>query len=122
MKYSNNITVGKKGEDAIVAYLEKAGYTILQRNYRTSFGEIDIIAKKNDTIAFVEVKLRKKENIALEHLISWQKQQRIIKGAKMFSATHNVAKTILRFDVALVKNSGDTIEHTYIESAFSSDE
>lgn len=122
MKYSNNITAGKKGEEAIVAYLEKEGYTILQRNYRTHFGEIDIIAHKSNTVAFVEVKLRKKANVALEHLISWQKQQRIIKGAKMFSATHNVEKNVLRFDVALVINRGDAVEHSYIESAFTSDE
>jgi len=119
---SNNKIVGQKGEDAIVLYLEKEGYIILQRNYRNQFGEIDIIAQKKDVIAFIEVKLRKNSTVPLENLISWQKQQRIIKGANIFSATHNTEKKILRFDVALVMNNGDKIEHSYIESAFLSNE
>src|ERR1700731_4687155 len=100
-----NQKLGQQGELAIVSYLEKEGYVILNRNYRTQFGEIDIIAQKKDVIAFVEVKLRNDVRLPLENLISFKKQQRIIKGAQLFSATHDYAQgKILRFDVALVMN------------------
>ena len=50
--------LGKIGEDCAARILRAKGYDILHRNYRCSMGEIDIIASKNDTIAFIEVKTR----------------------------------------------------------------
>ena len=50
---------GSKYEDAAAEYLENAGYKILERNFYTHFGEIDIIAWKDGMIVFVEVKYRK---------------------------------------------------------------
>ena len=47
---------GNWGEDAAVRYLKTRGYEILDRNYRSSWGEIDIIARQQDVLAFVEVK------------------------------------------------------------------
>ena len=47
---------GKAGEDHIAAWLEKQGYEILARNFHSRYGEIDIIAKREPYIAFVEVK------------------------------------------------------------------
>ena len=49
---------GNWGEDAAVRYLKTRGYEILDRNYRSSWGEIDIIARQRDVLAFVEVKTR----------------------------------------------------------------
>lgn len=48
--------LGKKGEDAACAYLERKGYVICRRNYRCRYGEIDIIAAKGGELSFVEVK------------------------------------------------------------------
>ena len=50
---------GHWGEDAAVRYLKTRGYEILDRNYRSSWGEIDIIARQRDVLAFVEVKTAK---------------------------------------------------------------
>ncbi len=50
------IKTGRRGENAAVRYLKKNGYKILARNYRTVFGEADIIARSGDTVAFIEVK------------------------------------------------------------------
>ena len=50
--------LGKKGEKLVVEYLKKHGYKILKTNYRTPFGEADIIAEDGDEIVFVEVKTR----------------------------------------------------------------
>ena len=54
----NKRTVGVKGEDLAAAILEEKGYDILTRNYVTKAGEIDIIAKRDDTVIFCEVKTR----------------------------------------------------------------
>jgi putative endonuclease len=123
-KPSHNTIFGKKGEDAIVAYLKQQGYQLLERNYKSNHGEIDIIVQKNTVIAFVEVKLRNRKTIALEQLISEQKQHKIEKTARMFIAQKNIAlnATIFRFDVALVSCHENTLEYNYIESAFYSHE
>jgi len=52
-------STGKVGEELACHYLQDNGYLILSRNYRSRFGEIDIIAKKGNCIAFIEVKYRK---------------------------------------------------------------
>jgi putative endonuclease len=54
----HNRTVGKRGEDIATEYLLKKGFTILTRNFSTRYGELDIIAKKDNKISFVEVKTR----------------------------------------------------------------
>ena len=51
-------TLGKEGERIAKEFLKKKGYSILQENYRTPFGEIDIIAREKDVLVFVEVKTR----------------------------------------------------------------
>ena len=53
---------GYQNEDLAATYLNKNGYRILMRNYRTPIGEIDIIAKDHDTIVFVEVKSRRTDH------------------------------------------------------------
>ena len=55
--------LGKKGEDMVTGFLMKNGHTILKRNYLCRFGEIDIIAKKEDILLFVEVKTRKENSL-----------------------------------------------------------
>ncbi|MFZ4438247.1 MAG: YraN family protein, partial [Syntrophales bacterium] len=53
------ISTGKKGEELAAAYLEEAGYRIIERNYRCLFGEIDMVAEEGETLVFVEVKSRR---------------------------------------------------------------
>lgn len=56
-KQGNKIT-GNKGEELAAEYLQKKGYTILAKNYRSKWGEVDIIAKQNKVVVFVEVKTK----------------------------------------------------------------
>ncbi len=54
----HNQDIGKSGEDKAAQYLESQGYNILTRNFRTRYGEIDIVAQKNNAVYCVEVKTR----------------------------------------------------------------
>ncbi|MEW6564304.1 MAG: YraN family protein [Spirochaetota bacterium] len=112
----NNRRKGQDGEDRAAAYLTAQGYEIVARNFRSTFGEIDIIARERDTLVFIEVKAWSYFGLEnLEYAINLQKQQRIIKTAKFFLATHREYNSVaLRFDILFIGPQG--IHH--LASAF----
>ncbi len=116
---SYTIEKGKKGEQFVVQYLQKKGYAILHTNYRHKTGEVDIIAKKDATVAFVEVKLRNNPLIDPAEIINTAKQKKIISVAKLFLSKHNNSDIVCRFDVALVDENSHNLKVRYIEDAFS---
>src|SRR4030042_4101986 len=72
---------GDYGETLAVNFLKKHGYTIIQRNYKCIYGEIDIIAKENNCIVFIEVKTRKTGGEILpEDSINYAKERRLTKA------------------------------------------
>jgi len=78
---------GDTGERVTFSYLEKHGYKILERNYSTKFGEIDIIAKKGKTVVFVEVKTRRdamESDLYPERNVDWRKQGKLIRTAEYY--------------------------------------
>jgi putative endonuclease len=94
--------LGRIGEELAVAELERRGYAILARRYRTARGEIDIIAEEGDTLVFVEVKARATLDEAAEAVLPRQ-QQRIAAAAEAWLATYPDPKiTDMRFDAVLV--------------------
>lgn len=117
---SYKIEKGKEGELLVARHLEKYGYTIVAKNYRKSFGEVDLIAQKNDTLAFVEVKWRNNPLIDPAEIISWPKQKKIISIAKHFLAQHTEKDFVCRFDVALIEQQNNSINLQYIPNAFNS--
>lgn len=95
--------IGDVGEEATAQFLIKNGYEILKRNYTVRGGEIDIIAKKEDVIAFVEVKTRGENPLASgEDAITKSKKQFIIKTAERFLLTLDKPCNC-RFDVAVAE-------------------
>lgn len=114
------IQKGKEGETLVAQYLQKNGYTIISQNYRKFFGEVDLIAQKNDTIAFIEVKWRHNPLIDPAELIGTSKQKKIISIAKAFLSKHNNLDVVCRFDVALIEDYNNSIELRYIPNAFTS--
>ena len=111
-------TVGDLGELAAAAHLESEGYRILARQYRGAGGEIDLIARKADCVAFVEVKTsRHRSTPHPEQRVRRDKQQHLIRAARHFLIRSGL-RPECRFDVvAVVLGSGDP-EITHFEDAF----
>ena len=109
--------VGDFGEEITAEYLEKNGYRILDSNYSKPFGEIDIIAIKDDLIAFVEVKTRKSDSFAYAaEAVDFYKQQRIRRASQAYLMEKNMSDFLMTFDIAEVYL--DTRKINYIENAF----
>jgi len=111
---------GRDAEERAAAYLESRGYKILQRNFRTPRGEVDIICEAPGTIVFVEVKGWSTYHLAeLERGISLKKQRRIIGAARQYIyGRHDSRESGVRFDVIFLGGSDRPIEH--IQGAFDS--
>ena len=113
---------GKQGEEAAVSFLKKKGYRILQKNFRCSLGEIDIIAEHHRAVVFVEVKSRTGEEFGHPvEAITAIKRNKISRVAQVFSSRHNLQNRDLRFDVVTVAGdpgSPETWEVEVIKDAF----
>lgn len=110
---------GKLAEMKTCEYLQKKKYTLVDFNYITKFGEIDLIMTKGKYICFIEVKMRSEKSFArpCEYVDDF-KQKKIISAAKIYLSTH---KTDLqpRFDVAEVFCENNRIKSIkYLENAF----
>jgi len=83
-----SLVTGLKAEDKAVEYLQDCGYSILQRNFHSRFGEIDIVALKEDILHFFEVKYSKDYDALTR--ITPKKLQRIIKTVDYYIYTKNI--------------------------------
>ena len=96
----NRGILGRTGEELATAYLQKAGYKILIRNYRQKCGEIDIIAEEKGTLVFVEVKTRKNSSFGTPFAAVTEKKQRQIgRVAQDYLSRNNLFNRPARFDV-----------------------
>lgn len=112
--------LGRDGEDRAAAYLKRKGYSIVDRNYKSRFGEIDIIAKDKSFIVFVEVKARKNsENGEAKEFVNYSKQNRIRNTALMWLAA-NECDLQPRFDVIEIYTAPALFQNklNHIENAF----
>jgi putative endonuclease len=110
--------LGSKGENLAAAFLKKKGYKILSRNYKTPFGEIDIVAKDGETLVFVEVKTRADKSFGEPfEAVNCRKREKLRKVA--LSYLKNCCKNDLpsRFDVMSIQ-AGDKNEVEHIIDAF----
>ncbi len=98
---------GAAGEFLASLWLRAKGYRIIERRYRTGRGEIDLVARRGGLLAFVEVKNRKKGDVAADQgdLVSRRQQARIMDAAALYLADHPALSGLdVRFDVILVRN------------------
>lgn len=113
--------VGRSGEERAAAVLAKRGYRILERNYRLSCGEIDIIALHRGEIVFVEVKARTSSAFGAPELaVTPRKQERMAKAALGYLKAKKLHQLPCRFDVVAI-HGGDGNEVEVIEHAFAID-
>ncbi len=111
---------GDIGERAAADFLVRNGYKILDRNYTVRGGEIDIIAQKDETIAFVEVKTRKEAPLSEgEEAITPVKKKRLIATAERYYIEVLKCRGNCRFDVCVVTVSDRLVKHLkYYVNAF----
>ena len=109
-----NKKLGKKGEDIAVKYLIKSGYKILKRNFVNPFGEVDIIAQKEDTVAFIEVKTRLSDLYgAPSEAVNYSRKHKYIMGARYYFTGREIDCTV-RFDIIEIYRG----QINHIENAF----
>ncbi len=94
---------GRRGEDLACAFLERAGLSVVARNFRCRLGEIDIVAREGRVTVFVEVK----ERTSVSHgrgleAVTRGKRQRLARAAQVYASAHGLSESALRFDVVEV--------------------
>jgi putative endonuclease len=112
----NNAVRGRKGEEQAAAALEASGMEIIARNFRSKYGEVDIVALSGETVVFIEVKAWSAYGIEnLQYGLDLRKQRKIIKTAKYFLCENReYSRMAIRFDVVFIKNNSIT----HLASAF----
>jgi putative endonuclease len=96
----DKVSAGRLAEEAAVKYLTIQGYEVIQRNYRTTLGEIDIIAQDKGTLVFVEVRSRQSTRLGLpQETVNWAKQQKLRRVAQQYLKAHKDWQRVCRFDV-----------------------
>lgn len=115
---AEHLKIGARGEDLAVEFLKAKKYSILGRNYKTKFGEIDIIARKSGVLIFVEVKtmvfggsLRPEDNLHSH------KQSRILKSAKIYMMENKLTDVPWQIDLVAIDldEDGEKKEIRHIE-------
>jgi putative endonuclease len=95
--------LGRKGERAAARFLRQRGYTILRRNVRYRYGELDLIALRDDVVAFVEVRTRRQGTHAdLFRSIDRAKQHRLYRAACAVIKRYHLSNRHLRFDIITI--------------------
>ena len=117
---SRTKTSGDQGEALAGRYLEERGYTILDRQWRCRFGELDIVAQSpGGVLCFVEVKRRGPGSIGLpREFVDGRKRERLRRAASLYMGFHEL-DCLARFDVAeIYEEKGGGLWVEYLEDAF----
>ncbi len=115
-----NRDLGKWGEDKAVEFIQRRGYKVVERNYKNIIGEIDIIAKDEEDLCFIEVKSRSDNHFGspLEAVTS-QKQWKIARVAQWYLQEKRIEEQRCRFDVvSILLNNNELTSIEIIKDAF----
>src|SRR3989338_7538447 len=116
---SFNKLTGETGEHIGEHYLKVQGYQIVARNVRSPFGEIDLVAKHQKTLVFVEVKTRRSFDFGLpEEAVTKRKKARLGRLASWYLTSYSISESEVRFDVLAVQLGGEHPEIRLIQNAF----
>lgn len=115
---SDKIKKGKEGETLAADFLITKGFEIIARNYRHKRSEIDLIAKKNNWLIFVEVKMRSSDAYGYpEDFVDYKKAKNIIDGAEEYTYQLNWQGNV-RYDIISIRDQHGEKEIVHIEDAF----
>jgi putative endonuclease len=97
------VSLGKLGEELACEALERRGYAIVARRYRTRYGEIDVVARQGGTIVFVEVKAKTSRSCgSAREAVTRRKRRQLISMAAGYLSMHRVNAAGVRFDVVAI--------------------
>ena len=114
----NNRITGNKGEEMAVAFLAKKGFTVLERNWRYQYVEIDIIASRDEVLHLIEVKTRTGTAFGLpEEGVTKKKMQQMKKGAEQYQWLHPEWKEVC-FNVLAISIGRKGIEYWFNEDVY----
>ncbi len=109
--------IGDLGEKLALEYLQNKGLKLVRKQYRSRFGECDLIMRDKDVLVFVEVRYRKSSVFCLpEETINYKKQQRLLKTAEYFLFNHPTSDC--RMDVVAISGQEPNFKITWIPDAF----
>jgi putative endonuclease len=115
----NNRRSGAWGEELALRYLTRLGYTLVERNYRTRYGELDLVLRRQNTLVFVEVKMRR--GVGFGHpleAVTPRKQAAIRSLAQQYLLHRRPRFDTLRFDVVGILVGNGEPEVVHVEDAF----
>ncbi|MEW6570221.1 MAG: YraN family protein [Nitrospirota bacterium] len=110
--------LGSKGEDLAVKFLRKKGYLIIERNYKTNLGEIDIIAREGSTFIFVEVKTRSNDSYGFPFEAVGSKKRHKMRNLALNYMRRRGSEFPVRFDVISIFCANGRREIVHIKDAF----
>jgi len=100
---NERIALGRRGEELASRRLRHLGYEILERNYRCPLGEIDLIAREDDVLVFVEIKTRRNRSLGeAKEAVHKKKQGQLSKVALAYLKSKNLWGAKARFDVVAI--------------------
>jgi putative endonuclease len=114
-------TLGRRGEELAAEHLERLGYRVIARNYRTRFGELDLVATDDDVLVFCEVKTRRAGGDPWESLGEAKRRQVRSMGRAWLSEARDRPRTSeLRFDAIgiVIDRDGALVQLEHLEGAF----
>lgn len=114
-----NIVVGIKGEEISAEYLIKKGYSILEKNYRSKYGEIDLITLDDKEIVFIEVKTRTNLKYGMPcEAVNNKKKKCIIRTAKQYIYINKYENLDIRFDIIEIYLSENKYKINHLKNVF----
>jgi putative endonuclease len=95
-------SLGRRGENIAARFLRNQGYKIIQRNFNSGAGELDIVAKQGNTLVFVEVKTRTDDDPTPETQVNDFKQHQLTKAGRIYLSRYGLPQPPARFDVVAI--------------------
>ncbi len=120
----DHLRVGKEGEEFAYNIVKRMGYKILEKNYRCSIGEVDLIALDGDVLVFIEIKTRRHSIGYAKEAVNRKKRKKLLLVASYYMKKKKLYNRKVRFDVIAIQvdSKGKQTKFELIKNAFLSDE